>query len=109
VAYRDANSFQLEAGTMTSGRIRTIAECAIALGIVLMISTCSSQSVKMIQPQTGATAECSGAGYGVGTSFSEGFVGSCARAYENRGFVRLEQLTPEQRASLERRGLLPKD
>ncbi|MGH7795008.1 MAG: hypothetical protein ACREQ2_08940 [Candidatus Binatia bacterium] len=63
----------------------------------------------MIQPQTGATAECSGSGYGIGTSFSAGFIDGCMRAYGNRGFVRLEQLTPEQRASLERRGLLPRD
>jgi hypothetical protein len=74
-----------------------------------MISACASHSVKMIQPQTGATADCSGSGYGIGSGFSDGFVAGCTRAYENRGFVRLEQLTPDQRASLERRGLLPKD
>jgi len=76
---------------------------------LIVMSACARQSVKMVQPQTGATAECSGSGYGIGTSFSEGFIGGCTRAYENRGFVRLEQLTPDQRASLERRGLLPKD
>lgn len=78
-----------------------------AATLLLAISACASQSVKMIQPQTGATAECRGSG--IGTSFSEGFVSGCTRAYENRGFVRLEQLTPEQRASLEQRGLMPKD
>jgi hypothetical protein len=76
---------------------------------LLAISSCAGHSVKMIQPQTGATAECSGSGYGAGASFSEGFVGGCIRAYENRGFVRLDQLTPDQRARLDQRGLLPKD
>jgi hypothetical protein len=63
----------------------------------------------MIQPQTGATAECSGSSVGFGQLFSESFVDSCTRVYENRGYVALQRLTPEERASLERRGLLPKD
>lgn len=94
---------------MISRRMRIYAECLLAIMFLIVMSACTSQSVKMVQPQTGATAECSGSGYGIGTSFSEGFIGGCTRAYENRGFVRLEQLTPDQRASLERRGLLPKD
>jgi len=94
---------------MTSRRMRIYAECLLAVMFLIVMSACARQSVKMVQPQTGATAECSGSGYGIGTSFSEGFIGGCTRAYENRGFVRLEQLTPDQRASLERRGLLPKD
>jgi hypothetical protein len=63
----------------------------------------------MIQPTTGATAECSGSSYGFGPLFSESFVDSCARVYQNRGYVALERLTPEERANLERRGLLPKN
>ena len=76
---------------------------------LLAISACTSQTVKMIQPKTGATAECSGSSFGIGPLFGESFVDSCARVYENRGFVTLQRLTPEERASLERRGLLPKD
>jgi len=79
-----------------------------AVGL-LAISACTSQTVKMIQPETGATAECSGSSVGIGPLFSESFVDSCARVYENRGYVAVERLTPEERASLERRGLLPKD
>lgn len=79
----------------------------VAASFALMLSNCASHSVKMIHPQSGATAECGGSGYGIGTSFSEGFVSGCMRAYENRGFIRVENLTPEQRADLERRGLLP--
>ena len=76
---------------------------------LLAVSACTSQTVKMIQPQTGATAECSGSSVGIGPLFSESFVDGCARAYENRGDVALQRLTPEERANLERRGLLPKD
>ena len=76
---------------------------------LLAISACASQTVKMIQPETGAVAECSGSSVGIGPLFSESIVDSCARVYENRGYVALQRLTPEQRAILERRGLLPKE
>ena len=75
----------------------------------LVLAACSSQGVKLIHPQSGATAQCSASGFGIGASFGEGFVGGCARSYEERGYVQLERLTPEERASLERRGLLPKN
>ncbi len=78
-------------------------------GLLLAFAGCTSQTVKMVQPQTGATAECSGSSYGFGPLFTESFVDSCARAYENRGYVALQRLTPEDRARLEQRGLLPKD
>lgn len=76
---------------------------------LLVVSACTSQAVKMIQPQTGAIAECSGSSFGIGPLFSESFVDSCARVYENRGYVAVQRLTPGERANLERRGLLPKD
>ena len=83
---------------------------AIVFGAFLLtMSGCTSQTVKMIQPQTGATADCSGSSYGFGQLFTESFVESCARAYQDRGFVPLERLSPEARADLEKRGLLPKD
>lgn len=81
----------------------------IFTSILLAISACTSQTVKMVQPQTGATAECSGSSVGFGPLFSESVLDSCARMYENRGYVALQRLTPEERASLERRGLMPKD
>jgi hypothetical protein len=76
---------------------------------LFVVSACTSQTVKMIQPQTGATAECSGSTISIGSLFSENFVDGCARFYENRGYVALQRLTPEERANLERRGLLPKN
>jgi hypothetical protein len=86
----------------------SIKRLIFALNLVA-ISACTSQTVKMIQPQTGATAECSGSSIGIGPLFSESFTDSCARVYENRGYVALQRLTPEERATLERRGLLPKE
>ena len=81
----------------------------IFASLLLAFAGCTSQTVKMVQPQTGATAECSGSSYGFGPLFSESVVDSCARVYENRGYVALQRLTPEERARLEQRGLLPKD
>ena len=77
--------------------------------LLLAFAGCTGQTVKMIQPQSGATAECSGSSYGFGQFFTESFVDSCTRAYENRGYIALQRLTPEDRARIERRGLLPKD
>lgn len=77
--------------------------------ILLPLSACSSHGVKFIHPQSGATAECSASGFGIGANFSDGFVSGCGRVYEDRGYVRMDELTPEQRASLERRGLMPKE
>lgn len=37
-----------------------------------------------------------------------GFVEECLKTYGGQGYVPVEKLTPEQRADLERRGLLPK-
>jgi hypothetical protein len=94
---------------MKTRKSRFYAQRIIFTALLLELSACTSQTVKMIQPQTGATAECSGSSVGFGQLFTESFTDSCARVYENRGYVALERLTPEERASLERRGLLPKD
>lgn len=90
-------------------RNRNLARSIILTSVALALVGCTSQTVKMIQPRTGATAECSGSSYGFGPLFSESVADSCARVYEDRGFVPLERLTPEDRASLEQRGLLPKN
>jgi hypothetical protein len=80
-----------------------------ALPLLLLASAaCSSQTVKLVQPQSGATAECSASGFGFGAAWVEETLGGCVNPYESRGYVRLDRLTPEQRADLERRGLLPK-
>ena len=78
-------------------------------GLVPALAGCTSQTVKMIQPQTGATAECSGSSVGFGQLFTESFVDSCTRVYQDRGYIALQRLTPEERTRLEQRGLLPKE
>lgn len=92
---------------MKDRNTRYIAGSFVLIGLFLLAG-CTSQVVTMIQPLTGATAECSGSSYGFGPLFSESVSDSCARVYKDRGFVPLERLTPQDRASLERRGLLPK-
>ena len=80
---------------------------SMALPLLLLASAaCSSRAVKLVQPQSGATAECNASGFGFSAAWVEETLGGCARPYESRGFVRLDRLTPEQRADLERRGLL---
>ena len=82
---------------------------SMALPLLLSASAaCSSQTVKLVQPQSGATAECSASGFGFGAAWVEETLGGCAQPYESRGYVRSDRLTPEQRADLERRGFLPK-
>ena len=80
-----------------------------AMVILLALGGCSSQSTKLIHRQSGATAECSASGFAFGVSIADGIVGGCSRAYEVRGYVPLERLQPDERASLERRGLLGKN
>ncbi len=80
-----------------------------ALGILLTLAACSSQSIKLIHPQSGATAECGASGFAIGVSIADGIVGGCSRAYEERGYVVWDRLNPDERASLQRRGLLPKN
>jgi hypothetical protein len=94
---------------MQSHNTQIFAEAIILTSLLLVLAGCTGQTVKMIQPRTGATSECSSSSYGFGQLFTESFVNSCARAYQHRGFVPLERLTPEDRTSLEQRGLLPKD
>ena len=83
--------------------------CSLMLIFPAVLTACSSQSIKLIHPQSGATAECRASGFAIGVSIGDGIVGGCARAYEERGYLPLERLQPDERASLERRGLLPKN
>ena len=94
---------------MSNSRIARAVSLGSSMAILLTLAACSSQSIKLIHPQSGATAECSGNGFAIGASIADGIVGGCSRAYEERGYVPLDQLQPDDRASLERRGLLPKN
>ncbi len=74
---------------------------------IAALSGCASRSVMLVHPQSGATARCAAAGVGIMAGSAEGFVEECLRQYESQGYLVEEKLTPEQRADLERRGLLP--
>jgi hypothetical protein len=75
--------------------------------LLLASSACSSQTVKLVQPRSGATAECSASGFGIGAAWVEETLRGCVEPYESRGYVPVAKLMPEQKADLERRGLLP--
>jgi hypothetical protein len=80
----------------------------ISLLLILGAAGCASRSMALVHPQTGATAECRASGTGPMAATADELVGECILGYERQGYVRIEKLTPEQRAELERRGLLPK-
>jgi len=95
--------------SMTKSRWSCRRASSVALLLLpLLGSGCSSQTVKFVQPQSGATAECSASGFGIGAAWVEGTLRECVKRYEDRGYLPLDKLTSEQRADLERRGLLPK-
>jgi hypothetical protein len=78
----------------------------VLASLLLIIAACSSREVTLIDPQSGATVSCSGSGFGLGIGWAESYLGACTRRNEATGYVQLENLTSEQRADLERRGLL---
>jgi hypothetical protein len=104
-------NLQQETGAkkMTSSGVARAVGLSVSMGLLFTLAACSSQSIKLIHPHSGATAECSASGFAIGASIADGMVGGCSRAYEERGYVLLDQLQPNERASLERRGLLPKN
>jgi hypothetical protein len=75
--------------------------------IWLALPGCSSHTVTLIHPLTGATAECSASGAGLGTGWAQGFVDSCVARYKNMGYLPSDDLTPDQQAALQKKGALP--
>lgn len=81
----------------------------IAAIFIFGVTACASRSVTLVQPQTGASAKCSAAGGGIMAGYVENVLEACLSRYQGLGYVALDRLTPEQRADLEQRGLLPKE
>ena len=69
---------------------------------------CASQSVLLVHPGSGATIKCGAAGTGIMAGAADSLVEECLKRYESQGYLSVEELTPEQRADLEKRGVLPK-
>lgn len=80
----------------------------VSLLAIAALEGCASRSVMLIHPQSGATVRCGAAGVGIMASSAESMVEECLKSYESQGYVAVEELTREQRADLEKRGLLPK-
>lgn len=76
---------------------------------LLLLPACTSQTVNLVNPQSGATLECSGSGFGLASAWVQGHIDDCIRRSETRGYVPIDKLTSEQRVDLERRGVLPKN
>jgi len=80
----------------------------LALSFLLALPACSSHTVKLVHPRTGAVAECSSSGIAAGDLWAQGYLNDCIRRMESRGYAQIDKLTPEQRQGLESQGLLPK-
>ncbi len=72
------------------------------------ISGCASRSVLLVHPQSGSTVKCGAAGAGIMAGAADSLVEECLKKYGSQGYLSVEELTPAQRADLERRGVLPK-
>jgi hypothetical protein len=84
-----------------------MASCVLLGLSLLALPSCANQRVTLVHPQTGATVECTASGSGLAAAAVQQNIEDCTRQNENRGYVPLERLTPEQRDDLQRRGLLP--
>jgi hypothetical protein len=81
----------------------------VFVGLFLIgLQACASQSVMLVHPQSGSTVRCEEEGVGVLAGAVGARVQDCLERYRGKGYVRTEDFTPEQRADLERRGILPK-
>jgi len=80
----------------------------LAGSLLLGLGACTSRAVILVHPRSGATAECSSSGWGLGTGWAQSYVDDCTRRYEHQGYVTPDKLSPEQRRDLEQRGLMPK-
>ena len=75
---------------------------------ILSFQGCVSRSVFLVHPQSGSTVRCNATGAGLMAGVAEGFVEECVRSHAKEGYLTVDKLTPEQRADLEKRRVLPK-
>jgi len=85
-----------------------VAQTYLFLLVLVGLASCTTQSVMLVHPQSGATIKCGAAGAGVVAGAAAAMLEECSKKYESQGYVDVEKLTPQQRGDLERRGVLPK-
>jgi hypothetical protein len=67
----------------------------------LLFSGCAAPFVLMVNPNTAKSVECSGVGKGLMSAIAvSNQVDNCVKQYEGLGYVRADNLTAEQRATL---------
>ncbi len=85
-----------------------ISKVTITVALLLGLQGCSTRSVSLIHPGTGATARCEETGTGLLAANVGVMLENCVKEQEAKGYLPMEKLSPEQRSELDRRGLLPK-
>ncbi len=69
--------------------------------MLIFLSACSAPFVLMANPKSGETVECSGVGVGLIHAIAvSNQVENCVTQYQRLGYVRADQLTEEQKATL---------
>ncbi|MBI2357310.1 MAG: hypothetical protein HYV04_00060 [Deltaproteobacteria bacterium] len=80
----------------------------VTLSGLIGLQACASQRVMLVHPQSGSTVRCEEEGVGMMAGAVGAQVQDCLERYRAKGYVATDDLTREQRADLERRGILPK-
>jgi hypothetical protein len=88
--------------------VRSGAPLAGLLLLLLLPAACARRTVNLVNPQTGASFECSGSAFGFASIWLQRDIDDCVARSQSRGYVPVDQLTGSERADLESRGLLPK-
>jgi hypothetical protein len=73
----------------------------LSILVCLLVAGCASPFVLLVNPKTSLSVECSGVGRGLASAIAvSNQVDNCVKQYENLGYVRADNLTPEQRGAL---------
>jgi hypothetical protein len=88
----------------------TISRALFRVGLFsfLALHGCAQRSVELIHPATGAKARCGEVGTGLLAANVDLMLENCVKEHQAKGYQPLDKLSSEQRADLERRGLLSK-
>lgn len=72
----------------------------LAAGSLFLVA-CAAPFVLLVNPKNGTSVECSGVGYGLVPAIAvSNQADSCVKQYEALGYIKAENLTAEQRETL---------